>query len=293
MAVTSASGEWSGHGQGSRHRPGNDELGDRGDGRWPAAGHPQRGGQPDDAVRGRLPGERRATGRPDGPTPGDPEPEGDDLLREALHRPQVRRGQQRADHRLVRRGRRSRRRGALPGQRQALRTRGDLGAGASEAGRRRREVPRRAGHRGGHHRPGALQRRAATGHQGRRQDRRARSPPDHQRADGCSPGLRDGQARERDRAGLRPRRRHLRRQHPDRRRGRGRGPVDGRGHASRRRRLRPAHRRLPGRRLQEVQRHRPPRRLPGPAASVRGCREGQGGAVGGHPDRRQPPVRHR
>ena len=86
----------SGHGQGSRHRPGNDELGHRGDGGRPAAGHPQRGGQPDDAVGGRLPGERRTTGRPDGPTPGDPESEGDDLLREAVHRPQVRRGQQRA-----------------------------------------------------------------------------------------------------------------------------------------------------------------------------------------------------
>ena len=37
--------------------------------------------------------------------------------------------------------------------------------------------------RGGHHRPGLLQRHPAPGHQGRRQDRRARSPAHHQRAD--------------------------------------------------------------------------------------------------------------
>ena len=135
-------------------------------------------------------GERRAAGRPDGPATGDPEPEGDDLLREALHRPQVRRGQQRDDHRLLRRRRRPRRRGPLRGQRQAVRTRGDLGAGAAQAGRRRRQVPRRAGHRGGDHRAGVLQRRAASGDQGRRPDRRTRGPPDHQRADRCRPRVR-------------------------------------------------------------------------------------------------------
>ena len=36
---------------------------------------------------------------------------------------------------------------------------------------------------GGHHRPGLLQRRPAPGDQGRRQDRRPRSPAHHQRAD--------------------------------------------------------------------------------------------------------------
>ncbi len=40
------------------------------------------------------------------------------------------------------------------------------------------------GREGGHHRPGLLQRRPAAGHQGRRQDRRPRGAPDHQRADG-------------------------------------------------------------------------------------------------------------
>ena len=35
-----------------------DELGDRSDGGWAATGDPERGGQPDDAVRGGFPGER-------------------------------------------------------------------------------------------------------------------------------------------------------------------------------------------------------------------------------------------
>ena len=45
-------------------------------------------------------------------------------------------------------------------------------------------------HRSRHHRPGLLQRRPASGHQGRRQDRRSRRQAYHQRADrGCA-GLR-------------------------------------------------------------------------------------------------------
>ena len=84
--------------------------------------------------------------------------------------------------------------------------------GAAQAGRGRRQVPGRAGHQGGDHRPGLLQRRPAPGDQGRRADRRAGGPADHQRADGSRAGLRARQARARDRAGVRPRRRHLRRQ---------------------------------------------------------------------------------
>ena len=48
-------------------------------------------------------------------------------------------------------------------------------------------------------------------------DRRARSPANHQRADRSGARLRPRQARPRDRAGIRPGRRHLRRQHPRRR----------------------------------------------------------------------------
>ena len=81
------------------------------------------------------------------------------------------------------------------GARQALRAGGDLRAGAAQAGRRRVQVPRRAGHRGGHHGAGLLQRRPAAGHQGRRPHRRARGAAHHQRADRGRAGLWPGQAR--------------------------------------------------------------------------------------------------
>ena len=46
---------------------------------------------------------------------------------------------------------------------------------AAEAQARRRGLPRRAGHRRGHHRAGVLRRRPAPGHQGGRRDRRPRT----------------------------------------------------------------------------------------------------------------------
>ena len=51
----------------------------------------------------------------------------------------------------------------------------------------------REGHQGRDHGSGVLQRRAAPGHQGRRQDRRPGSDAHHQRADGGRAGLRAGQ----------------------------------------------------------------------------------------------------
>jgi molecular chaperone DnaK len=57
----------------------------------------------------------------------------------------------------------------------------------------RRGLPRREGHRSGHHRAGLLQRLPAPGHQGRRQDRRAGGQAHHQRADRGGAGLRHGQ----------------------------------------------------------------------------------------------------
>ena len=89
------------------------------------------------------------------------------------------------------------------------------------------------------------------------QDRRARGAAHHQRADRRGAGLRAGQEGPGDRAGLRPRRRHLRRVDPRRRRRRGRGARHQRRHPPRRRRLRPADRRLPGRRVQARPGHRP------------------------------------
>ena len=176
--------------------------------------------------------------------------------------------------------------------RQAVRARGDLGPGAAQARRRRVQVPRRAGHRGGHHRARLLQRRPAPGHQGRRPDRRPRGAPHHQRADRRRPRLRAGQEAQRDRARLRPGRRHLRREHPRRRRRSGGGPGNIGRHPPRRRRLRPPPRGPARGRVPAGQRHRPPPGPPSAAAPVRGGREGEGRAVLGHPDPGQPALHH-
>ena len=60
----------------------------------------------------------------------------------------------------------------------------DLRDGPAEAEAGRRGLSRREGHRRGHHRAGVLQRRAAPGDEGRRQDRRPERAAHHQRADG-------------------------------------------------------------------------------------------------------------
>ena len=64
----------------------------------------------------------------------------------------------------------------------------------------RRGLSRRAGHPGGDHRPGLLQRQPAPGHQGRRPHRRAGSAAHHQRADRGRAGLRHGQEDRRHRS---------------------------------------------------------------------------------------------
>ena len=137
------------------------------------------------------------------------------------------------------------------------------------------------------HRPGLLQRRAARGDEGRRQDRRPQRPAHHQRAD-------RGRARVRPRQGgrgpddprLRPRRRHVRRVGARARRGRLRGEVDERRQPPRRRQLRQGDRRLDGGRVQARAGHRPRGRPDGAAAALRGGREGQDRALLDHVARR-------
>src|SRR3984885_8239755 len=70
----------------SRNRPRHHQLRDRGDGGRPADRDTERGGIADDSLGGGLYAARRAPGGADRPAAGDPEPEGDDLLREAVHR---------------------------------------------------------------------------------------------------------------------------------------------------------------------------------------------------------------
>ena len=176
---------------------------------------------------------------------------------------------------------------------------GNILADFAQAQGRRRELPGgRKGNRGGNHGAGLLQRFAAAGDQGRRQDRRARGQAHHQRADRGGDGLRPGEKgrRAQDR-GLRPGRRHLRHiDHRDSVRGRGhpvRGPGHQRRHLPGRRGLRPEDHRLPGRRVQAVERRRPDQGHPRLAAAQGSGGKGENRAVVKHPDRHQPSLYHR
>ena len=95
-----------------------------------------------------------------------------------------------------------------------------------EAQGRRRGLPRRERRQRGHHRPRVLQRRPASGDQGRRPHRRPRRQAHHQRADRRVAGLRARQGVRPDDPRLRPRRRHVRRVGAGDRRRRVRGQVD-------------------------------------------------------------------
>ena len=219
---------------------------------------PNAEGGRDDAVGGGVHRGRPAAGRPGRQAPGDPQPGGDDLLGQALHRPQVGRGRRGGEDRLLQGRQGPERRGALRGPRQAVRAGGDLRAGPAQAGRRRRASssasasPRRSS---------PCPRTSTT-----RSARRPRTPGkiaglevlriiNEPTAAALAYGLdKKGSG---DRAGLRPRRRHVRRLDPRRRRRRGRGALDQRRRPPRRRRLRQADRRLAGRRVQARPGHRP------------------------------------
>ena len=149
------------------------------------------------------------------------------------------------------------------------------------------------GDEGGHHRSRLLQRRAAAGDQGSRQDRRPRGHAHRQRADGRGARLRARQEEGRDDRRLRLRRRHLRHLDPRGRRGRRRSQGDQRRHAPRRRQPRPADHRVDHRRVQEERRHRSEQGPDGAAAPEGSGGEGEDGALHGDGDRHQPAVHHR
>ena len=139
---------------------------------------------------------------------------------------------------------------ARQGARQGIRAARDLRDDPAEAEAGRGGIPRPAGHQGGDHRAGVLQRRAAAGDEGRRHDRRPRSDAHRQRADRGRARLRARQEEGRNDRRLRLRRRHVRHLHPRSRRGRRRGQGDQRRHAPRRRQPRSADHRLDRRRVQ-------------------------------------------
>ena len=146
------------------------------------------------------------------------------------------------------------------GARQEILAAGNLRDGAAEAEAGRRGLSRREGHRRGHHRAGVLQRRAAAGDEGRRQDCRPERAAHHQRADGRGARLRPRQEEGRNDRRLRLRRRHVRHLGARGGRRRRRGEGDQRRHAPRRRRPRRPHHRVARRRVQEERRHRSRRR---------------------------------
>ena len=157
----------------------------------------ERGGHAHHALDGRLHRGRRGAGRHAGQAPGGDQSREHHLRGQAPDRPPVR-----GPHRPQGHGH-----GVL--QDRARRERRRLGAGARRqegalAGQRRdpeedeadgRALSRHAGREGGDHRPGLLQRQPAAGDQGRRQDRRPRRGPDHQRADRGRARLRHGEGR--------------------------------------------------------------------------------------------------
>ena len=207
-------------------------------------------------------------GRPGRQAPGRDQPGEHDLLDQALHGAQVRRGRQRIQARAVQGPARRQRRCVGRSARPQVLAAGSVGHGAAEAEAGRRGLSGREGHRRRHHGAGVLQRHAAAGDQGRRQDRRSQRPAHHQRADGRGAGLRARQEDQRDHRGLRLRRRHLRHLDPRSGRGRGRSEVDQRRHASGRRRPGPARHRVAHRGVQEDRRDRPGQGPHGAAAAA-------------------------
>ena len=184
------------HGKAShRHRPRDDQLGGRRDGRRRADRHRQPGGQPHHALgRGVCEG-RRAPGRPGGQASGRDQSREHRVLGEAVHGPEPSRGRERGAPGAVSRRRRRQRRRGHRGARHALLAAGNLGDGAAQAEGGGRGLSRPAGQRRGHHRAGVLQRRAASGDQGRGPHCRPERAAHHQRADGGGAGLRARQER--------------------------------------------------------------------------------------------------
>ncbi len=269
-------------------------------GERPAQGDREFGRRAHHALDRRVHGGRRDPDRRAGEAAGGHQSEEHALRGEAADRPPLRgrRSAEGAQGRAVhdRRGRQQRRLGR--GARQEDGAAGDFRAGADQDEEDRRGLSRRAGHRGGDHGARLLQRFPAPGDQGRRPHRGPRREAHHQRADGGGARVRPRQAGQegpQDR-GLRPGRRHVRHlDHRDRgRRGREavRGAVDQRRHLPGRRGLRPAPDRLPVRRVQEGDRHRPAQGHARAAAAEGRRGEGQDRALVLAADRDQPAVHH-
>ncbi len=283
-----------GNGQGHRDRSRHDEFLRRRDGRLRHAGYRERRGRADHAVDGGVHRGQGTPRRPAGEAPGGDQPDQHSVRDQAPDRAPV----QRSGHQEGsgpgalpdRRGREPGRLDRRPGR--ELLAEPDFRLHPAEDEGDRGGPSRRGGLGGGDHGARLFQRLPAPGDQGRRQDRRARGAPHHQRADCGGARLRAGEEGVGDDRGLRSGRRHLRHFDPrDRRRG-VRGQVDQRRHLPRRRGFRQPDHRIPGRRVQKGPGDRPARRPPGPATPQGGGREGQDRALQQPADRGQPALHH-
>ena len=260
---------------------------------WAARRDREPGRRSNDAIGRRVRQGRRAARRSGREAAGRHESRAHHFLDQAFHGPPLRRGVGRSVARAV--PDRSCRQGRCLGGRarpQVLAAR-DLRDGAAEVEAGRGGLSRRTGHGRRHHRAGVLQRHAASGDQGRRQDRGPQRPAHHQRADrGCA-GLRARQEDQRNHRRLRLRRRHVRHLDPRGRRRRRRGEGHQRRHAPRRRRSRSARHRVARQRVQEDRGHRSVEGSNGAAALEGSGGEGQDRVVDGRRDRDQPAVHQR
>ena len=134
--------------------------------------HPQRRGRAHDAVRRRVHEGRPAARRRSGAAAAGHEPAEHDLLDQALHGAQVRRGHGGDDHRPVRGRQGPERRRAREGGGQGVRAAGDQRDDPPEAEDGRRGVPRRAGRPT----PSSPSPRTSTTRSARRRRTPARSP---------------------------------------------------------------------------------------------------------------------
>ena len=151
-----------------------------------------------------LHGRRRAAGRPAGQAPGGHQSGAHHLRGQAPDRPALRRsdGREGQEARPLQDRARQQRRRLGRGRRQELFALADLRLHPAEDERDGGSLSRAEGRAGRHHGPGLFQRRAAAGHQGRRQDRRPRGAAHHQRADRGGARLRPRQAEGRHDRGL-------------------------------------------------------------------------------------------
>ena len=242
--------------------------------------HPEPGGRSDDAVRGRVHEDRRASRRPGRQAPGGDEPREHRVLDQAVHGPEVRARSPKSRRWCPTRW--SKPRTATPGCRCRGKVFSPPEISAMILQKMKDAAEQHLGekvHEGRDHGAGLLQRLPAPGDQGRGPDRGPRGAAHRERADGGRPGLRPGQEEGRDDRGVRLRRRHVRHLGPRGRRGRRRGEGHQRRHPPRRRQPRPAGDRLDRRRVPAGAGHRPVEGQDGAAAPEGGGGEGQVRAV--------------